>query len=401
MSFEIALSGLTAINDQLETISHNIANTGTYGFKSSRSNFASMYAGIQPSGVEVGSITQSIGIGGSAQTTGRNMDAMIQGRGFFITRDTSGQPAYTRVGIFGTDKDGYVVDSFGHRAQGYAQLYDAAGQPLTGAALGPLGDLKLRDGQISAQPTTDLKYVGNLSSDWTVPTGAFDPTNPLTYNSSSTSVVFDSLGSKHTLTQYFVKTGTGAVTVNYSFDGTALAPTTAMTFNSLGQLTAPAAPVALAIAAPAGADPLSIDVDYTGTTGFGGSTTELTNAANGYASGVLTGVQIDDDGSVLGVYSNGLKQRAGTLALATFSNEDGLVPISDTAWAASSSSGDPLYSTPGTGLSGTLKSGALEQSNVDMSAQLVMLMTAQRNYQANTKVISTNSAMMQSLMQAV
>jgi flagellar hook protein FlgE len=401
MSFEIALSGISAINNQLETISNNIANTGTYGFKSSRANFASMYAGSQPAGAEVASITQSIGIGGGAQTTGRGMDAMIEGRGFFVTRDSAGQMAYTRVGIFSIDKNGYVVDSAGRNVQGYGQLYDAAGRPLEGAALGAIDNLKLRDGQIAAQATDSLRYVGNLSSDWTVPTAAFDQANPLSYNSASTSVVYDSLGSKHTVTQYFVKTGPGAITVRYGFDGTMQATTANLTFNTGGQLTAPTGGVNLAIAAPTGAAALAINIDYTGSTQFGGATTELTNAATGYASGVLTGVQIDSDGSVLGVYSNGMKQRAGTLALATFPNEDALVPISGTAWATSSETGEPLYSTPGTGITGKLTAGALEQSNVDMSTQLVMLMTAQRNYQANTKVISTHSAMMQSLMQAV
>jgi len=401
MSFDIALSGISAINNELETISNNIANTGTYGFKSSRANFAAMYSGSRPSGAEVASITQSIGVGGGTQTTGRGMDAMIEGRGFFVTRDSSGQLAYTRVGIFSVDKNGYVIDSAGRSVQGYAQLYDAAGRPQVGAALGAMGNLKLRDGQIAAQATDGLRYVGNLSSDWTVPATPFSATNPLSYNSASTSVVYDSLGTKHTVTQYFVKTGPGSIAVHYGFDGTVGTTTTTLTFNTQGQLPTPAGTVNLAIAAPPGADPISIDIDYTGTTQFGGATTELTNAANGYASGVLTGVQIDPDGSVLGVYSNGMKQRAGTLALATFPNEDALVPINGTAWTASSATGEPLYSTPGTGIAGKLNAGALEQSNVDMSTQLVMLMTAQRNYQANTKVISTNSAMMQSLMQAV
>ncbi|CAM3558246.1 flagellar hook protein FlgE [Paracidovorax anthurii] len=400
MSFDIALSGLSAINDQLETISHNLANTGTYGYKSNRANFSSLYAGQQAMGVEVGSTTQSIALGGNAQNTGRDLDAMIQGRGFFMTRSTAGETVYTRVGIFGTDTSGYVVDSFGRRLQGYAQVYDTAGRPVEGT-LGAMGDLKLRDGQISAQATSTLRYVGNLSSDWTVPTVAtFDATNAQSYNGTASTVVYDSLGTKHTVSQYFVKTAAG-VTVHYSFDGTAQTTTTDMTFDTKGQLTAPTGPVSLAIPTIAGADALTVAIDYTGTTQFGGATTTLTNAANGYASGVLTGVQIDETGAVMGIYSNGMKQSAGTIALATFPNEEGLAPVSDTAWTASTASGSPVFSTPGTGIAGTLKSGSLEQSNVDMSTQLVMLMTAQRNYQANTKVISTQSAMVQSLMQAI
>lgn len=136
MSFEIALSGINAVNSQLNTISNNIANTGTYGFKSSRANFASMYAGTQPTGTEVASLTQSIGTGGSVLTTGRSLDASIQGRGFFVTRDSSGEMLYTRVGIFATDKSGFVVDNFGRKVQGY-------GAAAAGQALGAMGDLSV------------------------------------------------------------------------------------------------------------------------------------------------------------------------------------------------------------------------------------------------------------------
>lgn len=495
MSFEIALSGLSAINTDLNTISNNIANSGTYGFKSSRSNFASVYAGTQPSGVEVASTTQTIGKNGNAQATGRGLDAMIQGKGFFVAKnDATGETLYTRVGIFSADKDGYILDSFGNKVQGYATRYDANGKPVSGGALGAVGDLKLRSGAIPAQATDSLSYVGNLSSDWTVPTVAFDPSDPLSYNSSIVTPVYDSLGVKHTATQYFIKTGVNTVEVRYGFDGSlrntpppggdvtvdgsawtvtttdpgpAVPPNPAVNiatnplvpgqpqtytwtfagfpatpaqsavlhFDTEGQLasveavqidaagvrttlgTAPSKPkpyptpadwtsqsvpkITVAMGTPPGANPVAVAIDYAATTQFGGSSTTLANSANGYSSGVLSGVQIDEDGSVMGVYSNGLRQRAGTLALATFPSEDGLQAVSDTAWIATSKSGTALYSTPGAGLAGTLKAGALEQSNVDLSTQLVMLMTAQRNYQANTKVISTNSAMMQSLMQAV
>lgn len=168
MSFEIALSGIQAINTQLEAVSNNIANAGTYGFKSSRANFSAMYAGTQATGVEVGSMTQSIGLNGGVITTGRGLDAAIDGRGFFVSRDSQGAMAYSRVGIFSADKDGYLVDSNGRSVQGYA--------PVKGMeALGPMGDVRVPTGQIPAVASTRVAYVGNLSADWVVPAAAFDP----------------------------------------------------------------------------------------------------------------------------------------------------------------------------------------------------------------------------------
>ncbi len=396
MSFDIALSGIQAINSQLTTISNNIANSGTFGFKSSRANFSSMYAGTQPTGTEIGSITQSIALGGGVLNTGGSMDASIKGRGFFVSKDTAGTILYSRVGIFNTDKDGYVTDSFGRRAQGYVAMPG-------NTTLGPMGDLRVPVGQIPASASTSLDYVGNLSADWTVPTTAvFDPTDTTSFNSSVVTEVFDSLGSKHSVTQYFIKTGSNQVEARYTFDGAELVGiTTPLNFDTNGLLTAPTGPTTIALGAPPGAAAMSIDISYAGTTQFAGEATSTTNAANGYAAGALTGVQISEDGSVMATYSNSQKQSVGTLALATFANEGALETVSDTSWVSTNASGNALYSTPGRGMTGTLTIGALEQSNVDITSELVNLMTSQRNYQANSKVISTENAMMQSLMQAL
>ena len=470
MSFNIALSGINAITTELNTISNNIANAATYGFKASRANFAAMYAGTQPTGTEVASLTQSIELGGNVINTGRSLDAAIQGRGFFVVRDGSGEELYTRVGIFSVDNNGYVVDAFGRRVQGFAAIEGGEG-------LGPMGDLIVPAGQIPAQASEQLRYLGNFSADWAVRTVGFNKDDPLTYNSSAVSVVYDSLGSRHSVTQYFVKTGANEVTVYYAFDGQAL-PNTAVTVDGAGWTVRTASnpsylagvpgvtityippdpatstpelwevtyagaavppsdsavitfspdgqirtvngvpiaprpyptpedweasvpPVNLDLGTPAGANPLALAVNYTGTTQFAGSSATYINAADGYASGALTGVQIEDNGGVMAVYSNGLKERIGTIALATFANEEGLVPVSDTSWRSSNASGTPLYSAPGQSVAGTLVAGALEQSNVDLTAQLVNLMTAQRNYHANSKVFAAQNEMMQALMQAL
>lgn len=396
MSFEIALSGINAVNTQLDTISNNIANSATYGFKSSRANFSSVYAGTQSTGATVSSQTQSIGVGGGVQSTGRNMDAAILGRGFFVSKDVAGQSLYSRVGVFSVNKDGYVVDGSGNHVQGYAALPGST-------VLGPMGDLKVPASQVAAKATDKLQYVANMSADWSVPTVTpFDPADPQSFNGSMVSMVYDSLGAQHSVTQYFVKTATNEVTVHYSFDGAALpATTTTLQFDVSGQLTNPTAPVALALGTPTGADALTVNINYAGSTQFAGEATTSANAANGYASGSLSSVQIAEDGGVMIQYNNGQKQRAGTIALATFPDEGALTPAGGTSWIMSNESGTPLFFTPGSGLAGKLTSGALEQSNVELTGELVSLMTAQRNYQANTKVITAQSQMMQNLMQAI
>jgi flagellar hook protein FlgE len=303
---------------------------------------------------------------------------------------------YSRVGIFSIDQNGYVVDSAGRFAQGYAANISTTGV----ASQGAFGDIKLPNGQIAAKPTDTLAYVGNLSADWSTSATAFDPTDSTTYNSSVVSIVYDSLGAKHTLTQYFTKTATNTVTTNYTFDGTQIG-SSSLIFNTDGTLNSPTTPVSLALGTPAGANAMTVAIDYTGTTQYAGDAATTKNSANGYASGVLSGVSIGSDGAILAQYSNGQKQTAGWLALATFPDEGALTPVSDTSWTTSSTSGTALYSTPGAGVTGSLSTSSLEQSNVDVASELVSLMTAQRNYQANTKVISTESQMMQSLMQAV
>jgi flagellar hook protein FlgE len=394
MSFDIALSGIQAINEQLNTVSNNIANAATYGFKSGRANFSSVYAGTQANGVEVGSITQNIGQNGSTTTTGRALDAAIDGSGFFISRDLQGGMTYSRVGIFSTDTSGFLIDSAGKRVQGYGKS--------TNGALGTIGDLQVPTGQIPAVATTKVNYVGNMSADWKTPATAFDPTKPASYNMVTQSVAIDSLGTQHTINEYYVKTGTNTVAVYYGIDNNAV-PTTpgnTLTFDTAGQLTSGGS-ATVSIPAANGAAAGTVAMDYTGTTLFAGDATTATNHYDGYASGAFLGVSLSNDGSLVAKYSNNQSQVVGTLALATFANQGALTSISDTSWVANADSGAALINAPGVGLSGKLSTGALEGSNVDITSELVGLMTSQRNYQANSKVLSTESQMMQSLMQAM
>ncbi|MRW90735.1 flagellar hook-basal body complex protein [Duganella sp. FT80W] len=418
MSFDIALSGIQAINDSLDTTSHNIANAGTYGYKSLRSNFASLVAGTQVTGVMVGSTTQNISLQGSILNTGRSLDASINGTGFFIARDAAtNETQYTRVGIFDASTDGYLVDASGRKIQGYPV------DTKTGT-LGALGDLAIPTGSIPAVASSDVTYIGNLSADWTAPTSAWvsptsatDAPDTSTFNMSKASVIYDSLGGKHTLTQYFSRTDDGgggsvanSVDVHYVLDGLEVGTPTTMTFDgTTGQMLTPdpttdAGSITLGLAGTTtsnGGVLNDIVVNYTGTTGFAGEATTSTNNADGYAAGTYSGLTLDTDGSVIASYSNGQKQTVGKIAIATFPDEGQLTAISDTSWITSTTSGEALVGTPGTGMAGSLTVSSLEQSNVDITSELVGLMTSQRNYQANSKVIQTESTMLQSLMQAI
>jgi len=415
MSFDIALSGIQAINEQLDTISNNIANAGTYGFKSSRANFSAMYAGTTPVGTQVTSTTQSIGLNGGVLNTGRATDASINGRGFFVLKDGSGQTVYSRVGLFTKDANDFLVDANGRKVQGYPVAPGATTE-------GPLGDLTVPTGLIPAKPTTGVKFVANLSLDWVAPTATWVPPDaattpptvpdPSTYNMTKTTLIYDSRGAEHTVTQYFVKTGPADVTVHVAVDGTAVTGTTpapSMQFDGAGKLTTASMknlflgdPGPPPVGLPAsGADNLLVTIDWTGTTFQAGDAVTNTNKADGYTSGNYVGVELQDDGAVVAKYSNGERQRVGVIGIATFPNEDALTAADNTSWSANSQAGNVNVDKPGVGLNGTLSAQTLEGSNVDITSELVGLMTSQRNYQANSKVITTENQMLQSLMQAM
>ncbi|EKM97196.1 flagellar basal body FlaE domain-containing protein [Stutzerimonas degradans] len=395
MSFNIALTGLSAVNEQLNTIGNNIANSGTVGFKSSRTDFGSLYAETQAMGVEVIGTTQSISQGGALTTTNRTLDLAISGGGFFVTRASNGDVAYTRAGIFGTDKDSYITNSLGQRLQGYPA--DATGNLQTGT----VSDLQLRSGGLPARATDALSFVANLDANGEVPAVAFDPLVADSYNSTYTTKLFDSQGKEHTLTQYFVKTADNNWDAHYYIDGASLGAAQPLSFDSAGVLAAPIGTVTLNAALTGGVAPLAIDLDYTGSSQYGSEFSVTSNRATGYAAGEQTGMAVEKDGRVYASYSNGERLLQGQVVLASFVNAEGLKNISGTAWNETAASGAAMLGAPGVGQYGTLASGALESSNVDLTQQLVGLMEGQRNYQANTQVISTNKELTQVLFNAL
>lgn len=395
MSFNIALTGLSAVNEQLNTIGNNIANSGTVGFKSSRTNFGSLYAESQAMGVEVTGTSQSISQGGALTTTNRNLDLAISGGGFFVTRASNGDVAYTRAGVFGTDKDSYLTNSLGQRLQGYPA--DATGNLQTGV----VGDLQMKAGGLPAKATDALSFVANLDANQEVPAVAFDPLVADSYNSTYTTKLYDSQGKEHTLTQYFAKTADNSWNAHYYVDGAAVAGPQALTFDGAGNLAAPINKVPLNATLTGGVNALNIQLDYSGTSQYGSEFSVTSNRATGYSAGEQTGMSVEKDGKVYASYSNGERLLQGQVVLANFVNAEGLKNISGTAWTETAASGAAMLGAPGVGQYGNLASGALESSNVDLTQQLVGLMEGQRNYQANTQVISTNKELTQVLFSAL
>ncbi|MNS55074.1 Flagellar hook protein FlgE [compost metagenome] len=395
MSFDIAVSGLNAINQQLGAISNNIANSGTVGFKSGRAEFASLYAEGQPLGVGVTGIAQSISKSGAIFASANSLDLAINGDGFFMMRDSAGTTAYTRAGFMQTDSNGNLINNRGMYLQGYP--VDANGVVQTGT----IGNLTISSGSIPAKATSTLDFTANLNANEKLPENAtFDPKDEKSYNHTYATQVFDSLGREHTMKQYFVKTSDNEWEVHYYMDDQDLGTTEKMTFTEQGVLQAPTGPVTINADIP-GAEGIELTLSYSGTTQFGSDFSVSKNSGNGYASGERTGQMIDKDGSVYATFSNGERLLQGQLVLASFSNPNGLSSQDGTTWSQTASSGTPLTGAPGTGLLGSISSNTLEGSNVDLTAELVGLMTAQRNYQANTKVISTNDNMMSALFQAL
>lgn len=395
MSFNIGISGLNTANKKLETVSQNIANSETAGYKETRAEFAAVYAGGEPGGVEVSRVSQNFGRDGGKQFTGRDLDLAISGGGFFMTRSPSGETQYTRAGLFTKDAQNFITNADGQRLQGFG--VNAAGALVTGA----MTDIQLGTANIPANASTKLGFVANYKADAPVIPAAppFDPTDSATFSYSYSSTLYDSLGSERTLTQYMVKDSPNNWTTHYLIDGNNIG-SQAVVFNPDGTLNSPAAPVNLAYNPP-GADPMSVDLDMAGTTQYAGNFAVTKNETDGYTAGDASGLRVDDDGKVYTLYSNGRDLLMGQVVLTNFANPEGMERVNGTAWKSTFASGAPLLGEPGTGNFGSLTSGAYEGSNVDLTSQLVDLVAGQRHYQANAKIISTANETNQILMQSV
>ncbi|TNI13346.1 lateral flagellar hook protein FlgEL [Aeromonas veronii] len=396
MSFSIGLSGLRAVNQELSIISNNVANASTAGFKSSRAEFAAIYGGGQAGGVEMNNVSQNFDRNGDMTRTGRGLDLAISGSGFFVLKDGSGQTSYTRAGMFQRDNANYLTTAGGTRLQGYTT--DDAGKLQSGV----VGDIQVKAGSLPAKPSDKLEFVANLKADASIIPAdpKFDPNKSNTFSYSQSSKVYDSLGTEHTVTQYFVKKGVNAWDVHYSFNGADVTPAAGakMIFDPNGKLDTGASTIPPSLALkPAGASPIELQLDMSRVSQYASDFNATRNQSNGYTAGDLTGVRVDGDGGVYATFTNGQSLLQGQVVMANFTNPNGLLQTNNTSWQQSFSSGQPVLGAPGTGTLGKLTAGAYESSNVDLTGELVSLMTSQRNYQANAKTISSADKMSQIL----
>ncbi|CAK6494098.1 Flagellar hook protein FlgE [Pantoea sp. Nvir] len=401
MSFSQAVSGLGAASSNLDVIGNNIANSATAGFKSSTIAFADMFAGSNVGlGTKVAAVIQNFN-DGSTTTTSRGLDVALSGNGFFRMADASGAVYYSRNGQFTLDENRNLVNTQGLKVTGYP----VNGTPPTVQTGANPVALSIPTTQMGARATTTATQVANLNSTSAIPTVTpFNASNVDSYNAKSTMTVYDSQGNDHTLDMYYVKTADNSWTVHAidSTTGTSAGDFTTA-FDSNGNLTGinggTASTVNLTINGSNGAaagQTISLSMlgslqQNTGTTTFGNPTQD------GYAPGDLTSYAINDDGTITGTYSNQKTQLLGQIVLASFSNPEGLQSQGDNVWAATSSSGQAAIGVAGTGTYGSLTAGALEASNVDMSKELVNMIVAQRNYQANAQTIKTQDQILNTL----
>ncbi len=401
MSFQHGLSGLDAASKNLDVIGNNVANANTVGFKGSRTQFADVFATSVSSsiGTDIGIGTRVAAVAaeftqGNIAVTSDPLDLAINGQGFF-RMDNNGAISYTRNGQFQLDRNGYIVNSRGDRLTGYPS--NAAGAIVTAAPI----DLQLTTQGVPPSATTAATVGANLDARAAVIAAPFNLNDATTYNSATSMSVYDSLGNPHTLSVYFAKTAANTWDLYASLDGTQVGAGAAgsLVFQSNGALdtaasTFPSLSVALANGATT---PFAFNVDFTGTTQFGSAFGVTQLAQDGYAAGQLTGFSVDDRGVILGRYSNGQSRAQGQVALASFTSPQGLQALGSNAWAETAGSGPALIGAPQSGSLGALQSGAVESSNVDLTAELVEMITAQRVYQANAQTIKTQDSLLQTL----
>jgi flagellar hook protein FlgE len=400
-TFNIALSGLTAASSALDITSNNIANADTTGFKNSQAEFGDVFSSsavnlntsASGEGVQLISAAQQF-TQGDITDTSSPLDMAISGNGFFTLDSPSGF-VYTRNGEFQEDQNGNVVTATGQFLQVYPPLANG------GFNTGALQNLNLNTAQSAPNATTTGDVTLNLPSNATVPTAApFNPTNPDTYSQSTSTTVYDSLGNSYPATFYFSQTATpGLWDVDMTVNGTQVGGTQTLTYSSSGVLTAPAnGNLAFGGYTPTdGAAAMNMSFNFSNTTQYGTQFGVSAITQNGYTTGQLSTVSVSTTGVVSAVYTNGRSTDLGQLAIANFPNPQGLQQLTDTNWAQTFSSGTVVQGTAGAAGFGTVSSSALESSNVDLTTELVNMITEQRAFQANAQVITTADQMSQTV----
>jgi flagellar hook protein FlgE len=414
MAFQQGLSGLNVASKTMETIGNNVANAGTVGFKKSQAQFADVYASSL-----IGSGANPVGIGSKlarvsqqfsqANISGTNnpLDMAVNGDGFF-RMSNGGAISYTRNGQFQLNKTGLIENASGAVLTGYP--IGANGLISNGAP----APLVITNTALAPQPTANYDVNLNLNSGDPVIAAAttFDHTDPTTYSRQTSVGVYDSLGNSHTLSTFYVNRGPAAAGAGNDWeiyatcDGVpigyvppAAVPLTTITFSTGGVASPVPPPVTASITTlvNGATTPLDISVSFAGTTQYALDFGVRDQTQDGYTAGNLVSFALSPDGKIVGSYTNGQTNVLGQVALASFANPNGLTPVGDNAWVETSVSGPPLVSTPGNSGLGVVQSSAVEESNVDLTAELVAMITAQRIYQANAQTIKTEDQIMQTL----
>jgi flagellar hook protein FlgE len=421
MGFAQGVSALNASAANLDVIGNNIANAGTIGFKSGAVQFSDVYAGSKIGlGTQVTGVAQNF-TAGSVQTSSRTLDlAITDGDGFFRLASPEGDLSYSRNGQFDMDKNGYIINTAGLKLTGYTV---GANGNLAGGSPAPL---QMPTSAMAPKGTTGIDAQFNLDSRSTaIPVATtFDANDSATYNYANSVTVYDSLGNSHELSTFFAKQAAPANSwaVYATADGYPLdangamvaAPTPAgpplvansaalttgaLTFGTDGTLPA-SAPISLAgLDFANGSAAMTFTVNLTGSTQYGNANDVRKLTQDGYASGTLASLDIEQDGTITGKYTNEQSNTLGQIVLSSFVNPNGLQTKGDNVWVETAASGQPLTGTPGAGTKvGALVSGAVEGSNVDLTSELVNLIIAQRTYQANAQTVKTQDQVMQTLM---
>jgi len=406
MSLNTALSGLMGAQDGLNVAANDLANASTVGFKSGSALFRDIYpasSGNAPGqGVSQQAIEQNFSQG-TLDTTGNPLDLAVQGNGFFVV-SKNGQNYYTRDGAFQLSPSGQMQN-----ASGMAVLGMSTG--ANGAATGALGTLTVPTAGQTGKATANVGLSAALNAADSVATTPFNTGNPATYDETTSVVAYDSLGNANHVQLYFARSSVSSASGTLPGSWTVYAQPqnangssvgspqnlTTLKFTSTGTLASGGA-ATLAVNWGNGASPSNIAFNLAGTTLAAQpfAVNGLTN--DGYGPGQFNGVSVGGNGTVSATYSNGQKKSIGAVGLASFVNNQGLLPVSGNLYASSVTSGQPVVNVPGAGVNGSIVSGSLEQSNVQTSNELVTLLRFQEAYQANTSVLQTDQQDMQKLL---
>ncbi|MEW6677090.1 MAG: flagellar hook protein FlgE [Pseudomonadota bacterium] len=415
MGFQQGLSGLNGAAKNLDVIGNNIANASTVGFKASQTQFADVYAtslygaggltvGI---GTKVSDVAQQF-TQGNVAVTNNPLDIAISGEGFF-RMEQDGVITYSRNGQFNLDKDGFIINASNQQLTGY--LADSNGSIIGGGIPVPIQiSLAPSPPQVTSEAELDL----NLDSQETAIAAAtlINPSDPDTYNHSTSFTVYDEAGNPHGMVLYFQKNASNTWVADAYVNGTQVtigaggASGAGMTlgFNTDGSINTinGAAASAQTLTIPAGtlgtgAAALVFDANFNGFTQYGSAFGVSFVSQDGYGSGRIAGVAVDREGVILGRYTNGQTRNLGQVILHSFLNPQGLQPIGNNQWFETAESGQATYGAPGSGVLGYVQSGSIEESNVDMTAELVNLIVAQRMYQANAQTIRAQDQILQTL----